>query len=102
MKEKTFKAGTYPEFSRQFELIFFINATGKSLFVDCTVRMGKTYNAERFMIKFLQEDQGERNEIVIFCTEKNLLVDSSFLKISKELNPTERKKLVRFQKRNQQ
>ena len=50
------------------------------------------------MIKFLQEDQGERNEIVIFCTEKNLLVDNSFLEISKELNPTERQNLLVFKK----
>ena len=55
MKEKPLNADPYPEFSRQYELIFF-NATGKSLIVDCPLHIVKTYNAERFMIKFLQED----------------------------------------------
>ena len=42
------------------------------------------------MITFLQADQGEDNKIVIFCTEKNLLIDSSFLQIKKKLNPAKR------------
>ena len=97
VQKRTFKAKTFLEFSRQLESIFF-NGFGKLLFVECPVRMVKSYTAERFMARFLKEDQGAKNKIIIFCTEQNLLVDSSFLEINKELTPAGSQNLLVFKK----
>ena len=56
--------------------------------------MGKTYYAGRYIIKFLKKEHETKNEIVTFYTEKNLLVDRSFLKIIKQLKEREKGNLL--------
>jgi hypothetical protein len=131
MKPKIFKSETFGEFNEEFKLVFSgqISDDFGTLFVNCPVRMGKTYNAQQFIIRFLknvrdnsalnvrEEIQAEvrellkrsgdakakkgetsSNEIVIFCTEKNVLVDGAYVSICENLTETERDSLLVFKK----
>lgn len=65
----------YENFVEQFKSVF-LEAEGKVQFVECPVRMGKTYMSERYIIDFLKSRKCEiENQVLIFATEKNLLVD---------------------------
>ena len=98
MKTDIFNCNNYENFVEQLRSIF-LEAEGKVQFVECPVRMGKTCSSERYIIDFLKSRRCEiENEILIFATEKNLLVDSSFLEIKKKLSETEQSNLLVFKK----
>ena len=95
MKTVTFDCNDYASFIEQFKSIF-LEASDKTQFVECPVRMGKTYTAERHIIQFLKREIRNEKEIILFSTEKNLLVDSSFLEIKEELLENQKPNLLVF------
>lgn len=97
MKTVTFNCNDYASFVEQFESVF-LKAGDKIQFVECPVRMGKTYTAERYIIKVLKREIRNEREVILFCTEKNLLVDSSFLEIKEKLLENQKPNLLVFKK----
>lgn len=97
MKTDNFNCENYSDFADKFKDIF-KNTEGKIQFVECPVRMGKTYHVEQYIINFLKKKNELEKEIVIFATEKNLLVDSSFLQIKKFISKSEELDLLIFKK----
>ena len=100
MEQEIFTSRTFEEFTGQFRGIF-SGLWGSVLYVNCPVRMGKTFNAIDFIVKLVEgkdsNDYGEKR-VVIFCTEKNLLVDSAYLEAAKKLDETKELSLLTFKK----
>lgn len=46
--------------------------------VSILVRMGKTYQSEQYIVSKLLESKVEFPEIIIFLTEKTVLLDSTY------------------------